>query len=313
MSRGPNVGPKFSQIRALVAVADFGSFGEAALHLELTQPTVSHAISTLEEELGVVLLVRGRHGAQLTPVGEAVAKHAREVLHLLSKMHQTANLHKGLEGGEVRIATFRGAAANLLPPIVAQFRGSHPAISITITEHYDFTYVEQQIRDGKADIGITFLPTGTEFETVKLMSDPFCVLVSSDMARAKELGPLNRPLTWEQLMGLPLITYPKDNSCFANVQGCFREAGFDLKPDFQFRETSTIVSMVAQGLGAAIVPELSAHPIPEGVKVAQLPTPLDRTIGVILLAGSLQPPAVFAFLKALRRQSPETQPLDHDP
>jgi hypothetical protein len=67
MSKGHHFGPKLSQIRALVAVAEFGSFGEAALQLGLTQPTVSHAIATLEDELGVILLARGRHGAQLTP------------------------------------------------------------------------------------------------------------------------------------------------------------------------------------------------------------------------------------------------------
>jgi DNA-binding transcriptional LysR family regulator len=94
-----------------VAVADFGSFGEAALQLGLTQPTVSHAIATLEDELGVVLLSRGRNGAQLTPAGEAITQQAREVLQLLEQMHQTANLHKGLQGGQVRIATFRGAIA----------------------------------------------------------------------------------------------------------------------------------------------------------------------------------------------------------
>jgi DNA-binding transcriptional LysR family regulator len=297
MSKGNTIGPKLSQVRALVAVADFGSFGEAALQLGLTQPTVSHAIATLEDELGVILLARGRHGAQLTPAGEAITAHARDVLHLLEQMQQTANLHKGLQGGEVRIATFRGAAANLLPPLLARFRDEHPAIAVSITEHYDFSYVEEQVRDGKADIGISFLPTSKDFETVELMRDPFWALLPPDHEQA------GRSLTWPQLTALPLIVYPEDNSCFIQVQSYFQTAGFTLEPRYQFRETSTILSMVAQGLGVAIVPSLSAHPIPPGVSVAELPDPLERMIGAILLADALHPPGVFAFLRILKQSS----------
>lgn len=300
MSKSQQLGPKLSQIRALVAVADFGSFGEAALELGLTQPTVSHAIATLEDELGVILLARGRHGAQLTPAGKAITQQAREVLQLLEQMQQTANLHKGLQGGEVRIATFRGAAANLLPRIVAQFNKEHPAIAVTITEHYDFGYVEEQIRCGKADIGITFLPTSPEFESWELMSDPFWVLLPPETDQPVQ------PLTWEQLHALPLIVYPDDNSCFEAVQTHFQQAGWTLEPRYQFRETSTILSMVAQGVGAAIVPSLSAHPIPPGVQVARLPVPLERQVGAVVLAEALHPPGVFAFLQTLQQRSPAT-------
>lgn len=56
---------KLSQLQILVAVADGGSFSEAALKLQMSQSTVSYAIASLETELGVVLLSRGRYGAHL--------------------------------------------------------------------------------------------------------------------------------------------------------------------------------------------------------------------------------------------------------
>lgn len=297
MNKGHHSGLKLSQLRALVAVADCGSFGEAAWHLGLTQPTVSHAIATLEDELGVIVLSRGRQGAQLTPAGEAITQQVREILHQLEKVQQTANLHKGLQGGQVRIATFRSAAANLLPKIMAQFQADHPAIDVTVTEFYDYAYVEQQIHDGKADIGITFLPTHDEFETWEMMRDPYWVLLPPNTEMDDAC------LTWEQVMTLPLIVYPDDNSCFINVQDYFRQAGYSLEPRYQFRETHTILNMVAQGLGAAIIPSLSSNPIPPGVKIAQLPSPLERTVGAILLADALQTPAVFAFLRVLKQQT----------
>lgn len=63
---------KLSQLRILVTVAKQGNFSEAALHLEMSQSVVSHAIAALEEHLGVVLFLRGRHGARLTSVGERI-------------------------------------------------------------------------------------------------------------------------------------------------------------------------------------------------------------------------------------------------
>ena len=207
-------------------------------------------------------------------------------------------MHKGLQGGEVRIATFRGAAANLLPRIVAQFNKQHPAIAVTIVEHYDFDAVEAQIRCGKAVIGSTFLPTSREFESWELMSDPFWVLLPPDVDQP------SLALTWQQLTALPLIVYPADNSCFEAVQAHFQQAGLALEPRYQFRETSTILSMVAQGLGAAIIPSLSAHPIPQGVRVARLPVPLERRVGAVVLAEALHPPGVFAFLQTLKPRSP---------
>lgn len=297
MGKGHQTGLKLSQLRALVAVTGCGNFGKAAAQLGVTQSTVSHAIATLEDELGVILLSRGRHGAQLTPAGEAVTQHAQDILTSIKTMQQTANLHKGLQGGQVRIATFRSAAANLLPKIVAQFQTDYPAVDVTITEFYDGPYVEQQLRDGKADIGMAFLPTSDEFEAWALMQDPYWVLLPPDFEFE------GTRLTWTQLTQLPLILYPNDNSCFANVQRYFHQAERALAPRHQFRETHTILNMVAQGLGAAIIPSLSANPIPSGVTVVQLPSNLERTIGVILLANALHTPAVFTFLQVLKQKT----------
>jgi DNA-binding transcriptional LysR family regulator len=305
MQKNPQSGLKLSQLRALAAVADYGTFAEAAYQLGITQPTVSHAIANLEEELGITLLTRGRHGAYLTPAGEKIVGHVREVLNRLDQITQEASLHRGLQGGEVRIATFRSAAAYLLPQVVAQFQQDCPAIAINISEHYDFTFVEQEVRDGKADIGFTFLPTAPDLETIEVLRDSYLVLLPPDFA-------WDTPqITWEALTQLPLILYSEDNSCFAAVRDYFTQAGYSLKPRYQFRETSTILNMVAQGMGASILPQLSVVMIPNGLKLVQLPIPLERQVGVAIRAGALHPPPVFAFLSVLRQMLPTlSAPLD---
>ncbi|MDJ0636372.1 MAG: LysR family transcriptional regulator [Xenococcaceae cyanobacterium MO_188.B29] len=298
MNKYSHLGIKLSQLRAFLAVAEYGNFGEAAIQLGLTQPSISHAIATLEEVLGVVLLIRGRHGAKLTPVGEKILIHLQEIFRSLDAVIEEANLHKGLEGGKVRIATFRSAAAYLLPSIMARFRKHFPAIDITITEYYDYTLVEQSLREGKADIGFTFLPTSEELETVEVLRDKYLILLppNSDYTGKK--------LSWQELTSLPLITFSSDNSCFLNIYNFFLQAGYSLKPRYQFRESSTILNMVAQGLGVAIVPQLAATSIPEGIKVCQLPEPLERVIGVAIVADSLQSPAVFACLDVIKQMKP---------
>ena len=295
MTKSPYPNIKLAQLRALQAVAECGNFGEAALQLGLTQPTVSHAIANLEDELGIILLTRGRSGTRLTPAGEQIIQHVQQILKLVNVVIQDANAHKGLHGGQVRIASFRSAAAYVLPPIIATFKQQYPDVAITLTEHYDYSYVEQEVREGKADIGITFLPTSPDFESIELLRDAYLVLLPS------RIDISDTQLSWEQLLSLPLIVYSSDNSCFMNVQTYFREAEYEFKPSYQFRETSTILSMVEQGLGAAILPQLSAISVPAGIQVCHLPTPLERTIGAIVLAEALHLPGVFAFRAALEK------------
>jgi DNA-binding transcriptional LysR family regulator len=291
-------GIKLSQLRALIAVADHGNFSEAALYLEVSQSAVSHAIATLESELGVVLLSRGRHGANLTPVGQQIIQYARQVMQMLEQISKEANLSKGLRGGQVRIASFRSVATHVLPGIIAQFHQDYPAIAISITEHQDFGGVDQALREGLADIGFTYLPTLKEFETWELMRDEYIVLVSPKL----ELP--DRSLTWEKLTSYPLILHPETESCGGMAYRHCAKFGRSLKPAYVVSEDSTIVSMVVQGLGATILPRLAAEPLPPEIKTYSLPVPLERVIGIAMLAEALHPPGVFAFLDTLKRCAP---------
>lgn len=285
---------KLSQLRALVAVAEHGNFSEAALHLELSQSAVSHAIASLEDELGVLLLSRGRHGAHPTPIGERVISHARQVLQMLEVMVKEANLEKGLHGGSVRIACFRSVATHVLPAVIARFRSHFPKIAVTIIEHWDYVGVEQALRAGRADIGFTYLPSSNEFETWEILRDEYIVLLPPSPKLR------NAQLTWEQLAAYPLILPSANDTCYVRLRNHLLASGFPLKVAYEVNEDSTVVSMVVQGLGATIIPRLAAEPIPAGIQVYSLPVPSERVIGVAVLANALQTPAVFAFLDTLR-------------
>lgn len=280
-------------LRILLAVVECSSFSTAALKLDISQSAVSRAIAALEEELGISLLTRGRFGAHPTLLGERVLNHARAILEARENIDYEINLAKGLQGGRVRIASFRSAATHLLPPMLAQFCQRFPNIEVALTED-DPTGVEQALREGRADIGLVPLPRSCEdFETWEIARDEFVVLLP------RSVQPVPSQLTWDELSTHSFILY-NYAECTSAVRNHWAKWGQSPRVAYEVKEDSTIVSMVAQGLGAAILPRLAAIPIPEGVQVRSLPVPLERIIGAATVANILQPPAVFAFLDLLR-------------
>ena len=285
---------KLSQLRALVAIASTGTFSDAALQLDLSQSAVSHAIATLEAELGVILLNRGRQGAVLTPVGEAVTAEAKHVLERLENICQQAQLAKGLQSGQVRLGGFRSVATHILPAVIERFQQQYPGISVTIQEYSHYHLVEDHLRQGRIDIGFSYLPTSADFEAWELLRDDYIVLLPP---AAK---PMDAHLTWEQLKAYPLIQTPPGDGCRYNIENYLAKYNQAITFAYDVREDSTIVSMVRRGLGAAIMARLAAEPIPEDIIVAQLPEFFERVIGVVTLADALQPPSVFAFLDTIK-------------
>lgn len=281
---------RLSQIQALIAVANCANFSEAALQLELSQSAVSHAIATLETELGVQLFHRGRHGAQLTPVGERILIHGLQIVRSLEHMVKEADLEKGLQGGQVRIVSFRSVATHILPRIIAKFRDRFPKIAVSITEVYYTQAVEEALRSGKADIGFVSLPISDEFETREILRDNYLVLLPPN-AKCK-----NAKITWEELANYPLILQPPETACSIPLRKYLATSPCPINIAYELTEDSTIVSMVVQGLGAAILPRLAAEPIPAQVKICSFPADFQRVIGVAILREGLLIPAVFAFL-----------------
>lgn len=291
---------KISQLRALVAIVDAGTFSDAALQLDLSQSAVSHAIATLEAELGVVLFNRGRQGAVLTPLGEQITVEAKAILASLQTIGQQAQQARGLQQGQVRIAGFRSVATHILPEVIHQFRERYPGVQVKIEEQHHYHEVESEIRQGRADIGFTYLPTSSDFDAWELLRDRYVLLFPPDT-------PLpTGPTAWETLTRYPMILAPQGDGCRDIINRYLMTAGHLLQPAYEVREDSTILSMVQQGLGITIMAQLAAEPIPAGLLVAELPTPMERVIGVILSAEALLPPTVYAFMETLKQVWPQS-------
>lgn len=284
---------KLSQLRALVAIADCGNFSEAALTLNLSQSTISHAIATLEEELGVLLLQRGRHGARLTPVGDCITSHARGVLGLLDTIASEANQAKGLQGGRLRIASFRSCATHVLPGAIARLHRRYPAIAISLMEMDELHELKEALLKGEADVCVAETIEGEDLESLHIFDDPYVALLPPGFQ------PQEGRLSLDDLRAMPLIG-SSHSSCGLRVRRELSAQDSLLTLAYCIRHDSSMVAMVQQGLGIAILPRLAAEPIPPDVRVCPLPFPVFRPIGATILKDALHTPALYAFLDALR-------------
>ena len=285
---------KLSQLQILVAVAEHENFSEAALMLGISQSAVSHAIASLEDYLGIVLFNRGRHGATLTPAGGRILKHAKTITNSTDAILQEAAVAKGLERGQVRIASFRSISTHILPKAIKAFHQRLPGITLNLTEHDNNKAVEQALKEGRADIGIVLMPAGKGLTVWELLQDEFVVILPPDADIKSD------SLTWDELTKQPLIMSPIDYPAMRPVYEHINALGYWLNVVNEVETDAAIVSFVEQGIGGTILPRLAAEPIPDTVQVFSLPEPLMRVIGVAIATETLQPPPVYALLETLK-------------
>ena len=112
----------------LLKVAECGSCTRAAQQLNFTQSGISHAVSSLETELGTTLVVRSHGGVSLTADGRALLPYFREMCALQHQLEQKAADLRGLDTGLVRVATFTSVSEKWMPYILKSFQGLYPKI-----------------------------------------------------------------------------------------------------------------------------------------------------------------------------------------
>jgi DNA-binding transcriptional LysR family regulator len=273
-----------AQLRALLAVADHGSFTLAAERIGSTQPAVSRVISAVERELGATLFTRHRDGTVPTEAGAAAIAHARAALTHLDRLREDVAATAGRVSGTLRIASLPSATGALLAKPLRAFTARHPAVTVRLFEGTD-----QEVRDwlanGAADLGVVTLPA-PDLHAVVLGGDEMLVVAGAGDEPA---------VTFAQLAGKPFIL--PTGGCGPLILEAARRAGVTLEIAFEAREPQSLLEMVAAGLGVTVMPALNVPDAPEGVAVRPLEPRLPRTLALAL--GSSAGSAAEAFLAAL--------------
>ncbi|MFK7695483.1 LysR family transcriptional regulator [Paenibacillus sp. HJGM_3] len=284
-----------TQLIVFVKAAELGSFTKAAQALNMTQPAVSHAISGLESELGLKLLIRDRRtGLALTDAGKRILVHAREIMCRFEHIEQEARAGRGLEDGTVRIGSFPSVSAHYLPGIIGTFRRKHPKVELVLLEG-TYEEVEEWIASRVVDIGIVVLPN-EEFEVQQLTANEMVVVLPHDHPLCDKSAV---PVTC--LDRLPFII---QKGYEAPILSLFQQAGVQPSFDYQFLHTSTILKMIEEGLGVAILADLALPDALPNVQIRKLDPPFWRELGLACPSFKECSPAVKRFVQLFLEHVP---------
>ncbi|WP_295853989.1 LysR family transcriptional regulator [uncultured Xylophilus sp.] len=238
-------------LRCLIAVAEERHFGRAAARLRLSQPPVSLAIKELETELGLRLFERSSRQIVLTPGGEQVLRDARAVLARTESLRHHAQGAALGHAGTLAIGFISLAACSFLPEALRRFTQEFPGVRVTLHESTTDQIVHD-LETGTLDVGCIFaspqLPPALAYRTTAL--DPLVAALPAGHALAALDEVLLGRLAGEQFLCFERHFGP--TMFDAVVSACMRH-GFSPRI-FPARQMPTIVSLVAGGLGVALVP-----------------------------------------------------------
>ncbi|MPQ26496.1 LysR family transcriptional regulator [Bacillus paralicheniformis] len=273
----------------LTKVIELGSFTKAAEKLSMTQSAVSHAISSLETEWGVQLLIRERRkGIALTEIGQKTLPHIREVLKRIETINQEIALATNLETGIIRIGTFASASSCLLPKLLVKFRKKHPKIEF---KFYEGTYEEitEWLQSGVIDIGFVVKEKSSPgFDLVPLLKDKMVVAFHPEHKFLHKETIDMYDLEKEPFI-MPTGMYQ------SHVVELFEEAQIKPSIRFEVHDCTTIANMVHEGLGVTIGPELFLK-TQQNIKIGKLNLTNYRDVALACSNISEASPAVKEFL-----------------
>lgn len=241
--------PTVAQLRALVGVADHRHFGRAATALHVSQPTLSSAVAALERTLGVQLVERTTRSVLLTPVGDEIVRRARGVLGAVDDIAQLAVRARAPLSGDIRLGVIPTVAPYLLPRLLPSLRTRRPQVRVRLREAQTDALLEE-LRGGALDLALLALPTDEPgVVELPLYDEDFVLVTPADHPMA---GGSMLPLA--ALGGQELLLL-EDGHCFrAQALDVCREAGARERSALRAASLSTIVQMVAGGLGLTLVP-----------------------------------------------------------
>src|SRR5580658_4362966 len=171
------------ELRAVLAVAELGSFRRAATELGYSQSALSHQVSALEAALGQSLFHRpgGRAQVRLTPAGEAVCRRARRALSEVEALAADAEQATRGEILRVRVGVTQTAAAEIMPAALRAFRDDHPGVEVVLVAADDPETSRTALRRGELDLAFSYNSESDEYvEAVPVLEDPWVILTRRD-------------------------------------------------------------------------------------------------------------------------------------
>jgi LysR family transcriptional regulator, hydrogen peroxide-inducible genes activator len=243
------------QLRYFRAVAEHRSFTQAARREHVSQPSLSHQIMKLEDELGAKLFNRKGHVVDLTSYGAAFLPKIESILQQLQDAKSQILEMAKVEKGKVTLGVIPTITPFLLPNVLASFLHQHPLIELNVKEECSGVLLKA-LRESTIDLALMPLPVNSDdVSCIELMRERLFAIVWDKHPLQNE-----KQIKLEQLSGAPFLML-KDGHCFRDdALSAFHAANVEPRIIFESGCFLTILNMVRAGIGISVMPEMAVDP-----------------------------------------------------
>ncbi|WP_141439911.1 LysR family transcriptional regulator [Vreelandella titanicae] len=283
------------QLEAMIAVADLGSFTEAAEKLHLSQPSLSQLVRQLEETLGVRLFERTTRRVSLSAAGQAFLPVAERVLLRLERGMQNMRAFAKGQQGQISFAALLTVGGSLIPAAMAEFQKRYPTIGLEYLEESDEP-IYQQVMAGDVDFGVSVAPVNSDDVNFHpLYKDYLYFVCSPEHPLAGE-----DEVSWHQIVEWPFIAMKARTSMRRLTEQGFAMTNKPMEPVQVAGYQSTILGMVANNIGVSALPSsLKLMFRRDDVCLIPISERLYRDIGVLTSRRRELTPAATGFIDVL--------------
>ncbi|MEH7130596.1 LysR family transcriptional regulator [Neobacillus drentensis] len=237
------------QLQLFLEVAKHKSMTKAAESMHLSQPALSKSIRALEDELGMMLIIRTNKTSDLTDAGRIVLEYSQKMASVLTEMKTTLNDITNLSRGQIDIGLPPIIGSLFFPRVIAKFHHAFPNIELNITE-YGGARVVRSVEEGEFELGVAVLPIDEQqFDVYPIVEEEMKLLVYKDhhLATCKVVD-------IKELKEEEFIFYHEEFALNQIMRNQFIAAGFEPKILFQSSQWDLMTEMVAANLGITILP-----------------------------------------------------------
>lgn len=267
--------PTLRALECFVAVVDAGSVTAGAAQLHLSQPALSHQLSSLETEIGTPLLDRLPRGVRPTPAGRALLDDARAALAVADRIVRTGRaLAEGREG-RLRVACAESMTVPLLAPTLRKWTRKYPHIGLDLTESTSADAMVDSLSNGDVDLAVGPAPTDFTGVSHEIGTEDVVTVIPEGLDLADK-----RAISWDDLAGRPIVHYHPSNGLRGWFDSVATAHGIELDAVTHTRNATTAAQLAHAGLGIALVPTTALPSRFAGIVKPLLP-PLRRTVVVM--------------------------------
>jgi DNA-binding transcriptional LysR family regulator len=284
------------QLEYLTALDRERHFGRAAAACHAAQPTLSAGIRSLERELGVPLVRRGREFEKLTPEGELILGWAQRALADIQSLQQEASRLRGGLEGTLRVGAIP-TSLPLSPLVTGRFRERHPRMRVRLTS-MSSRQIAHGLAHGEIEAGLTYLDNEplAHVDAVALWRERYLLVTPA----SGEFGAA-ASVPWAAAASLPLCLLTPDMQHRRIVDGAFAAAGATPNPAVETNSVSTLIAHARSGLpGITAHTWLAANPLPADLRAIPLVEPeIEHTIGLVTATSIERTPVITELLDLL--------------